>query len=128
MKTAVVLSDHERRVLANLSQPTSLPNLARLIWSDRHATFQKKSVSALANLIAHELGVLQEAGLAVNIGINTDVEDLVKQVKVDDRVPTLHPEKAEQFVDRMSGKDSYKLNEGALWYWTEAGREILTTT
>lgn len=128
MRSTVVLSDPERRVLANLSQPTSLPNLARLLWRDAYAPFEKKSVDALANAVAFYLGALRDAGFVVNIGINTDAESLVQQVEADDRVPTLHPEKAEQFIDRMSGKDSYKLNEGELWYWTEAGREILVTT
>jgi hypothetical protein len=122
------MTDRDRRVLANLSVPRSAQEVARLIIADANAPFDPTiSYAQTVNEVSELLDDLEAAGLAKNIGVVDGAEHAVSVVADDDDVPTLHPEKAEQYQDRMTGKDSWKLGEGALWYFTAAGLEALTT-
>lgn len=122
------MTDRDRRVLANLSIPRSANEVARQIVADANAPFDPTiSFAQTTNEVEVILWELEAAGLAKTIGVVEDAEHAVTLVADDDELPTLHPEKAEQYQDRMTGKDRWKLGEGALWYFTAAGFEALTT-
>lgn len=122
------MTDRDRRVLANLSIPRSAQEVARQIVADANAPFDPTvSFAQTINEVEVILWELEGAGLVKNIGAVEGAEHAVTLVADDDELPTLHPEKAEQYHDRMTGKDRWKLGEGALWYFTEAGFEALTT-
>jgi hypothetical protein len=124
----VQLTDHHRRVLANLSVPRSAQEVARQIAADRHSPFDPTvGFAQTANEVSVILGELEEAGYVKNLGMVEHAEHALDVVTGDADVPDLHPEKAEQYQDRMTGKDSWKLAEGDLWYFTTAGFEALTT-
>jgi hypothetical protein len=117
----------DRRVLANLSIPRSALEVARQIAVDQHSGFDPTVPFAqTVNEVTVVLRALEEAGYAKNLGVVEHAEHAVDVVTGDGEVPDLHPEKAEQYQDRMTGKDRWKLAEGDLWYFTTAGFEALT--
>lgn len=117
------MTAQQRRVLANLSLPRSLNELARVIAADAHAEFGRASFAALSNEVAAVLRALDDDDLVVNLGVVEDAEAAIDAAMLNG--PPMPPEKAAQYRDRMSGKDAYKLTEGELWYWTAAGHEQL---
>lgn len=125
-----VADDRRRRVLANLSIPRSALEVARQMVRDAHAPFDKLApFPQIANEVGVVLDELEGLGLVKNIGVVDDVAGALDLVASDDDLPDMHPEKAEQYADRLAtgNKDSWKLAEGALWYWTAAGYEALTS-
>lgn len=125
-ETIRVLTAQERWVLANLSQPRSARELSRLTGPDPYSPFDHVGPleDTLADVDTALEGLIGE-GFVSKLGVFDDAENVVRAVESDELVPTLHPKKAEQFIDRFNGRRAYKLREGDLYYWTETGRAEL---
>lgn len=117
------LTNRNRRVLANLSQPRSVPLLARELLSDPYSGFTG-NVGAVAIEVADILAELAADGLAVRLGYFDQPDELVDAVDAHEAVPSLHPEKAENFIDRATRRQ-YMLAEGELWMFTYDGASAL---
>lgn len=122
------LDNRQRIVLGNLSLPHSLPEVTRLIAGNPYAPFDKTiTLDELANELAGILRELEAEGLAENLGVGSDTAAIADKCFAD-HLPTIPAEKLEQWTDQMAGRSGFKLREGELWYWTAAGRELLTSS
>jgi hypothetical protein len=117
------LTDRHRRVLANLSQPRSVPLLARELLSDPYSGFTG-SIGLVADQVDAFLAELAAEGLVARLGYFDRADELVEHVDAHVDVPSLHPEKAENFIERANRRQ-YMLAEGELWMFTQAGYEAL---
>jgi hypothetical protein len=113
-------------VLAMLSLPRSTTELGRWLAGDRAAPFEAAAtVNALAEQAAGILGQLEEQDYVRNLGTFPSADAALTAIGNDDSLVQIPEEKAENYVERVGGRDAYKLREGDLWYWTGAGRDAL---
>lgn len=118
----MLLTERHKRLLANLSLPRTIPYVTRLLAADPWSGFDATiALSDLSNQVSGLLDELLAEGLVTNLGYHTDIKKVILAVEQDPSVPTLHPEKADQFEDRAGGRDRFALREGELWYRTDAG-------
>lgn len=132
----MVLSDFERRVLANLSIPRSAEALAHTVTVDPHTVTDAGEQVITARDVLGVLHVLEDRGWVTNLGECEDADAVMDAV---DGVLPMHEEKAANYSELVSPRerevDGAVLTkparrghwlEGELWYMTAAGLDALT--
>lgn len=115
-------SDAHRRVAGNLSVPRSIEDLRKVLADD----------TSFPDLVPGELELIVKDlagdGHVKSLGAHDDADELVKAIKSDDDVPTLHKDKAKHFVLRTRrrgfGRPAHVV-AGEQHYFTNAGLETL---
>lgn len=122
----MLLTERHKRLLHNLTLPRTVPYVTRLLAADPYSGFDATiGLADLANQVSALLAELLADGLVTNLGYHTDINKVIEAVEQDSAVPTLPPEKADQFEDRFRGRDRFTLREGELWYRTAAGERAV---
>ena len=117
-------SDAHRRVAGNLSVPLNLEQLRALLADDPNFSQAALEPKVLARIVAD----LRRDGHVKSLGSHDDAEALVKAVKADNDVPTLHRDKAAHFVLRAQPRgfgEPQHVVEGEQLYFTNDGVKTL---
>lgn len=112
-----VLSDVDRRTIANLSIPRNVENLAHELATDPY------SPTRSAEVVNQHLSDLKDRGLVVRLGAHRDAAKLA--AKLPKKALDLPDEKAEIYVERMqTPRHAWRL-EGDLWMLSTDGLDKL---
>lgn len=111
-------SDTHRRVAANLAQPRSARELARfLAIHDPHVADDAYSVEGVVDYLKD----LEAEGLVLQLDASGDPKAIVDEVRASDAVPTLHKDKAKNFVARATKRrDRQEYLAEPQWVATQA--------
>src|SRR4051794_9319587 len=104
-------SPQEHQVLAMLSLPRSAAEIARLLSADPNAPFEAASPD-LVDQVNEILATLAGQDYVRNVGVHDTPEAVLGFLADDDSLVAMPDEKAEQYAERTSGRDAFKIREG----------------
>jgi hypothetical protein len=114
----LVLTDTERRTLANLSIPRPIPNLYHELRVDPY-TMEPESEKDLLKLLES----LADEGWAMKLGEFEDSAKLAHAMQTSRRAMPLQDEKAKLFSERLKVRGEEWRLKGEQWVLTQAGLE-----
>lgn len=122
----MALTESDRRLLANLSEPRSVPNLTRVLRADAHAPFDDAaSFDEVRDQVANALDGLLRRHYVVELGSHSDAKSMLRAVASDEDAIAIPKVKADALASLLaSGRDG-RLDSGPLVILSKRGLAAL---
>lgn len=121
------LPEHTRRVLGNLSEPTSVALLTRRLRVDADSPFDaKEAFSTVQEEVAAIVAEGVEQGTIVAIGRHSDPSSMTQALAAAENAIEVPTVKLESLCDRLDSGRDVRLDTGELYILSEEGLRELT--
>jgi hypothetical protein len=121
-----MLSETRRRLIGNLSEPRSLPNLTRVLRADAHGPFDERVAFEESRAdIERELERALLDGQVIEVGSYSAGTAAVRAVQEHDLTIDIPEGKAERLVERLDSPRDSRLDTGVLYVLSKAGFDAL---
>jgi hypothetical protein len=121
-----ILTEADRRLLGNLSEPRSVPTLTRILRADANAPFDDTaSFDEVRDQVANALDGLLHRRYVVELGSHSTAKSMLRAVDADEDAIAIPKVKAEALASRLeSGRDG-RLDTGPLVILSKRGLAAL---